>query len=169
WTMDARPAGRKQPAFDARFVGKGEEKVEVPNGDEAEKIRAALEHADWVVRSAEKKERRRNATPPFTTSKLQQDSSRKLRFSVKRTMMIAQRLYEGIELGDEGLVGLITYMRTDSTRVSAEAITEVREYITSEYGANYLPASPNTYKEKKEAQAAHDAIRPSSAVRNADQ
>src|ERR1700726_4663707 len=84
-------------------------------------------------------------------------------------MMIAQRLYEGVELGDEGLVGLITYMRTDSTRVSAEAITEVREYITSEYGADYLPASPNTYKEKKEAQAAHEAIRPTSAARHPEQ
>src|SRR6266853_851626 len=169
WTIDANLAAPKPPAFDARFLGKGEEKVEVTNGEDAEKIRAALEHADWVVRSAEKKERRRNATPPFTTSKLQQDSSRKLRFSVKRTMMIAQRLYEGIELGDEGLVGLLTYMRTDSTRVSAEAITEVREYITSEYGANYLPGSPNTYKEKKEAQAAHEAIRPTSAARHPDQ
>ena len=112
WTIDAHLAGPKPPAFDARFLGKGEEKIEVTNGEDAEKIRAALEHADWVVRSAEKKERRRNPTPPFTTSKLQQDSSRKLRFSVKRTMMIAQRLYEGIELGEEGLVGLITYMRT---------------------------------------------------------
>ena len=160
WTIDASLAADKPPAFDARFLGKGEEKIEVTNGEQAETIRLALEKADWVVRSAEKKERRRNATPPFTTSKLQQDSSRKLRFSVKRTMMIAQRLYEGVELGDEGLVGLITYMRTDSTRVSAEAITEVREYITSEYGAPYLPGSPNTYKEKKEAQAAHEAIRP---------
>jgi len=169
WTIDANLAAAKPPAFDARFLGKGEEKIEVTNSEQAEQIRLALEKADWVVRSAEKKERRRNATPPFTTSKLQQDSSRKLRFSVKRTMMIAQRLYEGIELGDEGLVGLITYMRTDSTRVSAEAITEVREYITSEYGANYLPGSPNTYKEKKEAQAAHEAIRPTSAVRHPDQ
>src|SRR6267378_3137490 len=169
WTIDANLAAAKPPAFDARFLGKGEEKIEVTNGEQAEQIRLALEKADWVVRSAEKKERRRNATPPFTTSKLQQDSSRKLRFSVKRTMMIAQRLYEGVELGDEGLVGLITYMRTDSTRVSTEAITEVREYITSEYGANYLPASPNTYKEKKEAQAAHEAIRPTSAVRHPDQ
>src|SRR5208283_5401723 len=168
WTIDAHLAAAKPPAFDARFLGKGEEKIEIPNGEEAEKIRLALEKADWVVRSAEKKERRRNATPPFTTSKLQQDSSRKLRFSVKRTMMIAQRLYEGVELGDEGLVGLITYMRTDSTRVSAEAIAEVREYITSEYGANYLPGSPNTYKEKKEAQAAHEAIRPTSAMRHPD-
>jgi DNA topoisomerase-1 len=169
WTIDANLAAAKPPAFDARFLGKGEEKIEVTNGEQAEQIRLALEKADWVVRSAEKKERRRNATPPFTTSKLQQDSSRKLRFSVKRTMMIAQRLYEGVELGDEGLVGLITYMRTDSTRVSAEAITEVRDYITSEYGAGYLPASPNTYKEKKEAQAAHEAIRPTSAVRHPDQ
>jgi DNA topoisomerase-1 len=169
WTIDAHLAGPKPPAFDARFLGKGEEKIEVPNGEEAEKIRTALEHADWVVRTAEKKERRRNPTPPFTTSKLQQDSSRKLRFSVKRTMMIAQRLYEGVELGEEGLVGLITYMRTDSTRVAPEALTEVREYIGSNYGPDYLPQSPNTYKEKKEAQAAHEAIRPTSAMRHPDQ
>ncbi len=169
WTIDAHLAAPKPPAFDARFLGKGEEKIEVPNGEEAEKIRLALEHADWVVRNADKKERRRNATPPFTTSKLQQDSSRKLRFSVKRTMMIAQRLYEGVELGDEGQVGLITYMRTDSTRVSNDALAEVREYITSQYGPEYLPQSPNTYKEKKEAQAAHEAIRPTSAMRHPDQ
>ena len=169
WTIDAHLAANKPPAFDARFLGKGQEKVEIPNGDEAEKIRAALEKADWVVRSVDKKERRRNATPPFTTSKLQQDSSRKLRFSVKRTMMIAQRLYEGVELGEEGLVGLITYMRTDSTRVSNDALAEVREYVGKEYGPNYLPQSPNTYKEKKEAQAAHEAIRPTSAMRHPDQ
>ena len=169
WTIDAHLAAGKPPAFDARFLGKGEEKIEINNGEDAEKIRLALEHADWIVRSADKKERRRNATPPFTTSKLQQDSSRKLRFSVKRTMMIAQRLYEGIELGDEGLVGLITYMRTDSNRVAPEAIAEVREYVGREYGPQYLPESPNTYKEKKEAQAAHEAIRPTSAMRHPDQ
>jgi DNA topoisomerase I len=169
WTIDAHLAGPKSPAFDARFVGKGEEKVEVNNAEDAEKIRAALEKADWRVRTVDRKERRRNATPPFTTSKLQQDSSRKLRFSVKRTMMIAQRLYEGVELGEEGSVGLITYMRTDSTRVSSEALTEVREYIKSQYGDQYLPESPNTYKEKKEAQAAHEAIRPTSAMRHPDQ
>jgi DNA topoisomerase I len=169
WTIDAHLAASKPPAFDARFLGKGEEKVEVTNGEDAEKIRAAIEHADWLVRSVDKKERRRNAAPPFTTSKLQQDSSRKLRFSVKRTMMIAQRLYEGVELGEEGLVGLITYMRTDSTRVAPEAIQEVREYVGKEYGAAYLPETPNTYKEKKEAQAAHEAIRPTSAMRHPDQ
>jgi len=167
WTIDAHLS--KPPAFDARFVGKGEEKVEVTNGEDAEKIRAALETADWRVRTVDRKERRRNATPPFTTSKLQQDSSRKLRFSVKRTMMIAQRLYEGVELGEEGSVGLITYMRTDSTRVSNEALAEVRDYITSQYGGEYLPESPNAYKEKKAAQAAHEAIRPTSAMRHPDQ
>jgi DNA topoisomerase-1 len=169
WTIDANLAGPKPPAFDARFLGKGEEKVEVTNGEDAEKIRAALETAHWVVRTVDRKERRRNATPPFTTSKLQQDSSRKLRFSVKRTMMIAQRLYEGVELGEEGLVGLITYMRTDSVRVSNDALAEVREYIKSQYGDQYLPEAPNAYKEKKAAQAAHEAIRPTSVMRHPDQ
>ncbi len=169
WTIDANLVSSKPPAFDARFVGKGEEKVEVTNGEDAEKIRVALEKADWLVRSVDKKERRRNAAPPFTTSKLQQDSSRKLRFSVKRTMMIAQRLYEGVELGEEGLVGLITYMRTDSTRVAPEAIQEVREYVGKEYGPTYLPQSPNTFKEKKDSQGAHEAIRPTSAMRHPDQ
>jgi len=168
WTIDAHLAAHKPPAFDARFLGKGEEKIEIPNAEEAEKIRAFVEKADWLVRSVDKKERRRNATPPFTTSKLQQDSSRKLRFSVKRTMMIAQRLYEGVELGEEGLVGLITYMRTDSTRVSNEALAEVREMIGTEYGPQYLPEQPNTFKSKKGAQEAHEAIRPTSALRHPD-
>ncbi len=122
--LPAKPA-----PFDARFVGRGNEKTEIPNEEESKKITAALEKAEWAVRDIEKKERRRSAAPPFTTSKLQQDGSRKLRFSVKRVMMIAQRLYEGVELGDEGSVGLITYMRTDSVRVSNDALTEVREAI----------------------------------------
>jgi DNA topoisomerase I len=169
WTIDAHLTANKPPAFDARFLGRGEEKVEIPNGEEAEKIRTALKTADWVVRSVDKKERRRNAAPPFTTSKLQQDASRKLRFSVKRTMMIAQRLYEGVELGEEGSVGLITYMRTDSTRVAPEAIAEVREYVGKEYGTSYLPETPNAFKEKKESQGAHEAIRPTSVMRHPDQ
>ena len=164
WTIDAHLS--KPPAFDARFVGRGEEKLDIANEEEAQKISKALEHAAWTVRNVEKKERRRNAAPPFTTSKLQQDAARKLRFSVKRTMMIAQRLYEGVELGEEGSIGLITYMRTDSTRVSNEALGEVRQYIASEYGPVYLPETPNVYKEKKEAQAAHEAIRPTSALRH---
>ena len=168
WTIDAHLAADKGPAFDARFLGKGEEKIDVPNSEEAEKLRAVLEQATWSVRSVEKKERRRNAAPPFTTSKFQQDASRKLRFSVKRAMMLAQRLYEGVELGDEGLVGLITYMRTDSVRVSQDAITEVRELIGSQYGTEYLPEAPNTYKSKKAAQEAHEAIRPTSPARHPD-
>jgi DNA topoisomerase I len=166
WTIDAHLAAAKPPTFDARLIGKGEEKIEVPNGEEAEKIRAFVEKADWLVRSVERKERRRNAAPPFTTSKLQQDSARKLRFSVKRTMMIAQRLYEGVELGEEGLVGLITYMRTDSTRVSNEALAEVRNMIGNDFGPAYLPEQPNTYKSKKGAQEAHEAIRPTSVARD---
>jgi DNA topoisomerase-1 len=168
WTIDAHLSGPKPPAFDARFIGRGDEKTEVPNADEAGKLKTTLEQADWIVRSVERKERRRNAAPPFTTSKLQQDSSRKLRFSVKRTMMIAQRLYEGIELGEEGLVGLITYMRTDSTRVSNDALAEVREMIGSNYGQDFLPESPNVFKSKKDVQDAHEAIRPTSAVRHPD-
>src|SRR5205823_3878114 len=101
WTIDAHLAAAKPPAFDARFIGRGDQKTEVPNEEEAVKIRTELEKAQWSVRNVEKKERRRSPAPPFTTSKLQQDGSRKLRFSVKRVMMIAQRLYEGVELGDE--------------------------------------------------------------------
>ncbi|HEV2116750.1 MAG TPA: type I DNA topoisomerase [Terriglobales bacterium] len=168
WTLDAHLAPNKGSSFDARFQGKGEEKIEIPNGEEAEKLRAALEQAKWSVRSVDKKERRRNAAPPFTTSKFQQDASRKLRFSVKRAMMLAQRLYEGVELGEEGLVGLITYMRTDSVRVSQDAITEVRELIGSQFGNEYLPEAPNTYKSKKAAQEAHEAIRPTSPARHPD-
>ena len=170
WTIDAHLAAEQASGIRRALCrARAKRKIEVNNGEDAEKIRAALEKADWVVRSVEKKERRRNAAPPFTTSKLQQDSSRKLRFSVKRTMMIAQRLYEGVELGEEGLVGLITYMRTDSTRVAPEAIQEVREYVGKEYGPTYLPETPNTFKEKKDSQGAHEAIRPTSAMRHPDQ
>ncbi len=169
WTIAAHLTGTKPPQFTANFVGIGDEKTPIPNGEEAEKLRVALETADWSVRSVEKRERRRNAAAPFTTSKLQQDASRKLRFSVKRAMMIAQRLYEGIDLGDEGTVGLITYMRTDSTRVSNEAISEVRELISKEYGPEFVPEAPNTFKSKKDTQDAHEAIRPTSAARHPEE
>ncbi|HSA93563.1 MAG TPA: type I DNA topoisomerase [Terriglobales bacterium] len=166
WTLDAHLAASKPPAFDARFIGRGEEKIEIPNGDEAARLRDLLQGAEWTVASVETKERRRSAPPPFTTSKLQQDAARKLRFSVKRTMMLAQHLYEGVELGEEGLVGLITYMRTDSTRVSDDALTEVRQMIGSEFGPSYMPEKPNFFKSKKGAQDAHEAIRPTSAARH---
>src|SRR6267154_2119149 len=168
WTIDAHLAGPKPPAFDARFVGIGDEKTEVNNEEESKKITQAVEKAAWTVRSVEKKERRRNPAAPFTTSKFQQDVSRKLRFTVKRAMGLAQRLYEGVELGTEGQVGLITYMRTDSVRVSQDAIGEAREYIQKNYGTAHMPETPNFYKSKKEAQTqdAHEAIRPTAVERD---
>jgi len=129
WTMDANLVGDKPPDFDARYVGLTGDKFEIGNQETADAIRAKLEKAQWSVRSVERKERRRSPAPPFTTSKFQQDASRKLRFSVRRAMGLAQRLYEGVELGSEGQVGLITYMRTDSVRVANEALTEVRQMI----------------------------------------
>ena len=171
WTIDAHLQGQKPPAFDARFVGIGDEKTPISNEeDAAEDYRRRSENADWTVRSVEKRERRRSPAAPFTTSKFQQDASRKLRFSVKRAMMIAQRLYEGIDLGgEEGTVGLITYMRTDSPQVSNDALAEVRELIGKDFGKEFLPESPNTYKSKKAAQEAHEAIRPTSVARHPDQ
>jgi DNA topoisomerase-1 len=169
WTIDAHLAPGKTGAFDARFIGRDNEKTEIPNEEESKKITAALEKAEWAVRNVERKERRRSAAPPFTTSKLQQDGSRKLRFSVKRVMMIAQRLYEGVDLGDEGSVGLITYMRTDSVRVSNDALDEVRQAIESAYGKEFLPEKPNEYKSKKAAQEAHEAIRPTAVSRHPDE
>jgi DNA topoisomerase-1 len=178
WTIDAQLTPTKERnEFTARFIGVEGTKASVetvdapslPNKAEADAIVAALDKAKWSVRNVEKKERRRNATAPFTTSKLQQDASRQLGFSVKRTMGVAQRLYEGVELGSEGSVGLITYMRTDSTRVSPDAIAEVRQWIEQKHGSQYLPAAPNTFKSKKDAQDAHEAIRPTSVERHPDE
>jgi DNA topoisomerase-1 len=166
WTIDAHlQAGKKHPAIVARLIRKNDATLEIANKEAADKLVADLEGAAYSVKSIETKEKKRNPVPPFITSTLQQEASRKLRFSVKRTMMLAQRLYEGVELGGEGAVGLITYMRTDSTRVAAEALTEARELIAGRYGQQYLPASPNVYRGKKGAQDAHEAIRPTSAVR----
>src|SRR4029453_4525593 len=113
-----------------------------------------------VVNDVTTKERKRNPVPPFITSKLQQEASRKLGFAVKKTMMLAQKLYEGVELGDEGSVGLIPYLRTDSTRVSDAALSEVRDFIGKQYGDAYLPEKAVHYRSKKDAQDAHEAIRP---------
>ncbi len=178
WTLDAKLTPAKEGSeFTARFLGIDGEKAVVetvdapslPNKERMDAVVAALEKATWSVANVEKKERRRNPTAPFTTSKLQQDSSRQLGFSVRRTMGVAQRLYEGIELGSEGLVGLITYMRTDSTRVSPDAIADARKYIEQSHGKEYLPATPNTFKSKKDAQDAHEAIRPTSVSYHPDE
>ena len=120
----------------------------LPDKEAVDEVVGELERATWTVRGVEKKERRRNPAAPYTTSKLQQDAAGRLGFNVRRTMGVAQRLYEGIEIGSEGTVGLITYMRTDSTRVSPDAITEAREFI-GKLGAKYLPATENSYRSKE--------------------
>lgn len=173
WTIDAHLSAGKAPYFDARLSRQRQadgtlpkEELVIGNAEQAEQLRASLADARYVVLQVKTGERKRNTMPPFITSRLQQESVRKLRFSVKRTMLIAQRLYEGIELGSEGLVGLITYMRTDSTRVAEEALTEVRNFIGEQYGADYLPEQPNRFASKKGAQDAHEAIRPTSVARD---
>jgi DNA topoisomerase-1 len=168
WTLDANLAGKKPPHFDARLAKKNDETPVVTTQAESDALVADLDGQTFVVKSVGTKEKRRNPVAPFITSTLQQDASRKLRFSVKRTMMLAQQLYEGVEIGSEGLVGLITYMRTDSVRVSDDAVKEVREYIGGKFGKEYLPDKPNEYKTKKAAQDAHEAIRPTSAMRSPD-
>ncbi len=164
--IDVNLAAKKPPQLSAHLAKKNEENVEISNQAEADAIVATLDGTNYVVRSVTNREKKRNPVPPFITSTLQQESARKLRFSVKRTMMLAQKLYEGVELGkDEGAVGLISYMRTDSTRVSNDALDEVRGMIVERYGADYRPEKPNFYKSKKDAQDAHEAIRPTSALR----
>ena len=158
WNITARLAGPVPPEFDARLLKRDGANIKVGNQEQADKVLADLRSADWVVNSVTTKERKKHALPPYITSRLQQAS----RFPVKKTMMIAQQLYEGIELPGEGAVGLITYMRTDSTRVSEEAITDVREHVGKKFGPDYVPDKANFYKTKKDAQDAHEAIRPTS-------
>jgi DNA topoisomerase I len=162
WTLDADLHAKKPPILGARLIRIGDQNADIPSQQSSGEIVAALEGAAYVVKSVATREKKRNPVAPFITSTLQQESSRKLRFSVKRTMMLAQRLYEGVEVGKEGAVGLITYMRTDSTRISDDAIADVRRYIGDRYGKPYLPETPNVYKSKKDAQDAHEAIRPTS-------
>jgi DNA topoisomerase-1 len=184
WTLDAflHPEKQADGSFKARFVGIDGEPVRVANGKDKEgkdqfianavpdkkqmdEVVAALENAKWSVVSVESRQQQRRPLAPFITSQLQRDAASKFGFNVRRTMGVAQRLYEGVEIGTEGPVGLITYMRTDSPRVSPEAKEGVREWIAKNLGAQYLPATANTYKGKKDAQDAHEAIRPTDASR----
>ena len=150
--------------FIGRLVSRAGEKLGVKNAAEASKVRADLEHARFAVAKVTKSERKRNAPAPYTTSKLQQDAVNRLGFGAKRAMQIAQGLYEGIDLGkdDGGSVGLITYMRTDSTRLSPDAVNAAREYVVAKHGKEWIPAQPNVFKSKKNSQDAHEAIRPTS-------
>ena len=184
WTLDAllHPERQADKTFKARFVGIGGEPVRVANGKDKDgkdqfianalpdsksmaEVVGALEGAKWSLDSVQSREQQRKPLPPFITSQLQRDASSKLGFNVRRTMGVAQRLYEGVEIGSEGMVGLITYMRTDSPRIAPEAIEAVREWIGKQLGAKYLPESANLYKGKKDAQDAHEAIRPSDVTR----
>ncbi|MGZ6174869.1 MAG: type I DNA topoisomerase [Candidatus Binataceae bacterium] len=170
WTLDARLEAGNPPPFKARLYSHRDQRIDnkaykLPEA-EAREIIAACEQKPFVIRKVERKEVRRTPTPPFITSRLQQEASRKLYFSPSRTMKIAQRLYEGVELGDQGAVGLITYMRTDSARVSDQALTSVREYIVNRYGASYIPERPNFYRSSKSSQDAHEAIRPTAVERD---
>ncbi|MGD0668477.1 MAG: type I DNA topoisomerase [Bryobacteraceae bacterium] len=161
WTIDADLAAKKPPALTARLARINGQAAEIGSTEAANGVVAALEGAAYTVQSVSTREKRRFPVAPFITSTLQQESSRKLRFSVKRTMMLAQRLYEGVEVGKD-TVGLITYMRTDSTRVSDDAVRDVRDFIGERYGREFLPDSANFYKSKKGAQDAHEAVRPTS-------
>ena len=165
WSIEAKVEGKNPPPFQARLVDIAGERLDpkgrrVENEAEAQKILDAVQTARWIVSRVEKKERKRNPQPPFITSRLQQEASRKLSYNPRRTMGLAQRLYEGVELGEAGLVGLITYMRTDSTRTAPEAQQAARGLIGERYGDKYLPAKPPAFKSKKAAQDAHEAIRP---------
>src|SRR6202035_4925782 len=143
WTIDVQLNAKKPPVLTARFTKKDDQALEVAEEAAAKSIVDQIDGAKYLVHSVTTREKKRNPVAPFITSTLQQESSRKLRFSVKRTMMLAQRLYEGVELGSEGLVGLITYMRTDSTRISDDAIKDARDFIASErFGPAYLPPAP---------------------------
>jgi DNA topoisomerase-1 len=170
WTLDARLEAGDPPPFKARLYSHRDQRADnkaykLPEA-EARAIITACERLPFVIRKVERKEVRRGPTPPFITSRLQQEASRKLYFSPSRTMKIAQRLYEGVELGDQGAVGLITYMRTDSARVSDQALDSVREYIVNRYGASYIPERAIRYRSSKSAQDAHEAIRPTAVERD---
>ena len=160
WTIEASLRAPAPPQFSARLVHKDGENIEIGGAETANAVVAAVREAEWTIRSVATKERKRNPVAPFITSTLQQEAARRIRFGVKRTMMLAQRLYEGKELGSEGAVGLITYMRTDSVRVSDDAVAECRRFIQKQYGEDYLPQKPNAYKTKRKSQDAHEAIRP---------
>lgn len=164
WTIGAEFLKGKN-AFEASFYGIGKEKTELKSEEDVKNILKQLKGNKFSVDTVTKKERKRNPAPPFITSSLQQEAARKLNFRAKKTMMLAQQLYEGIDLGKEGTVGLITYMRTDSTRISELAQGEAREYITGEYGEKFVQNEPRKEKKQSNAQDAHEAIRPTSTMK----
>lgn len=166
WSITATLAGTNPPPFDAKLHSINGQDAAIAAGIDAQRIVDAVQGKEFVVESIERKEKKRNPVAPFITSRLQQEAARKLHFSPKKTMTLAQQLYEGVEIGAEGATGLITYMRTDSPRISNEAMAEARQVIQERFGPEYLPSTPNVYKTQKAAQEAHEAIRPTSAARD---
>src|SRR2546428_2035553 len=162
WSIEADLRAALPPQFRAKLIRLDGQKAEIATGEVARPLVETLRREKFVVAEVTKKERRRNAPPPFITSKLQQDAANRLGFTAKKTMTLAQRLYEGVELGDEGQTALITYMRTDSVRLSPDAVAGARAYVGQRWGKDYLPAEPVQFKTKKSAQDAHEAIRPTS-------
>lgn len=161
WTITANLFdSAKENEFEAKFFGKDGKKLKIENKQQNDEILSAIKGKDFVIEDIKKGTKKKSAAPPFTTSYLQQAASSKLGFTAKRTMLIAQQLYEGVEINGEGAVGLITYMRTDSTRVSDDALSAVRTHIENKYGQDYLPEKPNYFKKSKKAQDAHEAVRP---------
>ena len=173
WSLDAKLSDSAAPTrkqiFPAYYHSTEGKKAELHNQEEVDAVIRETEHERFTVSKVKRSEKRRNPAPPFTTSTLQQEASRKLNMTPRRTMMIAQQLYEGVEISGEGAVGLITYMRTDSLRLSEEAIAAARELIAGRYGTNYCPETPRRYKAKSNAQDAHEAIRPSDVFRTPEQ
>ena len=164
WSITAHLESSSPPTFTAKLVKKNTEKITIPNEKAANKILADLDGQKFIVDKVQKKTTKKNPLPPFTTSKLQQEAIRKLRFSAKKTMMVAQQLYEGIELGPGEPVGLITYMRTDSTRIAKEAADEALDFVSATFGREYALDKPRFFKNKRKAQDAHEAIRPTSVL-----
>ncbi|HLA04369.1 MAG TPA: type I DNA topoisomerase, partial [Syntrophales bacterium] len=162
WNITATLEGKNPPPFEARLIKINGKKAKIGDGVLANEILETVKVTPFVIAEVERKEVKKSPPPPFTTSKLQQEASRWLRFSAKKTMSIAQKLYEGVELGKEGQVGLITYMRTDSLRISDEAMGEVRNYIKANYDELYLPPKARFFKNAQGAQDAHEAVRPTS-------
>ena len=162
WTIEALYKTEKNEPFKAKLTQIDGKDAELHNGEETDAAVKGIEGKEAEVTAVTKSRKQRKTKPPYTTSTMQQDAVNKLNFSSKKTMMLAQNLYEGVEIPGHGHVGLITYMRTDSTRISDEMIKQVRPYISETYGENYLPAKPNVFSKSKEAQDAHEAIRPTS-------
>lgn len=162
WTIEAMYKTEKNESFKAKLTQIDGKDAELHNGEETDAAVKGIEGKEAEVTAVTKSRKQRKTKPPYTTSTMQQDAVNKLNFSSKKTMMLAQNLYEGVEIPGHGHVGLITYMRTDSTRISDEMIKQVRPYISETYGEDYLPAKPNVFSKSKEAQDAHEAIRPTS-------